>query len=531
MMSPLTQLPQRTQRLVIMAQLILLLAFVGWLYDQLRPVPTQAPSAPLQCISYSPFYQGSNPTNPHTHISATQIEQDLRQLHQQFNCIRTYSVGLGLDAVPAIAQKLGMQVYLGIWIGWLEQDNQQQIQRAIQLSQQYPNTIKALIVGNEVLLRGEQKPAAMQRYFHSIKQRTNTPISYADVWEFWRQHQALQEDVDFVTVHILPYWENDPVAIQQANQHIANVMQRLQQSFDKPILIGETGWPSQGRQRFGAQPGVRNQAIYLQNFLQLAQQKHWQYNLIEAYDQPWKRALEGTVGGYWGIYDVDGKAKFVLGQPLAERQDWPLLLLITALLGLTSVLLIQQGRLQLAGGQSNARAWSNRISFVCWLLLSALHLYIQIDFVLMNSIRFSDWMQLLSVSLLGNGLLLCGLYLHHSQAQSALYRYHSRWLLVLLCLIALLSSLSLIWDGRYRNFLNPLLLIPVVSFSLHSLLIAALKLHIARRLALVLASLLGASALILLWLEPNNLSAQIWLALNLLLAALLLWHRADKTIH
>lgn len=518
-MNPISQLTPRAQRVLMMAKLILLFGCVLWLVDQFRPVPTQAPSAPLQCISYSPFYQGSNPTNPNTRISAAQIEQDLRQLHGQFNCVRTYSVGLGLDAVPAIAQKLGMQVYLGIWIGWLEQDNQQQIQRAIQLSQQYPNTIKALIVGNEVLLRGEQKPAAMQRYFHSIKQRTHTPISYADVWEFWRQHQALQQDVDFVTVHILPYWENDPVAIQHANQHIENVMQLLQQSFHKPILIGETGWPSQGRQRFDAQPGLRNQAQYLQNFLQLAQQKHWQYNLIEAYDQPWKRTLEGTVGGYWGIYDVDGKAKFVLGQPLAERQDWPLLLAITALLGLTSVLLIQRGRLVLGANIPN------QISFLCWLLLSALHLYIQIDFVLINSIRFSDWMQLLSVSLLGNGLLLCGLYLHHSQAQSALYAYHSRWLLILLCLIALLSSLSLIWDGRYRNFLNPLLLIPVMSFSLHSLLIPALQLNIARRLALLLASLLGVSALILLWMEPSNLSTQIWLGLNILLAALLLRHR------
>src|SRR5438876_920503 len=24
---------------------------------------------------------------------------------------------------------------------------------------------------------------------------------------------------------------------------------------------------------------------------------------IEAYDQPWKRQLEGTVGGYWGLLD------------------------------------------------------------------------------------------------------------------------------------------------------------------------------------------------------------------------------------
>ena len=38
-------------------------------------------------------------------------------------------------------------------------------------------------------------------------------------------------------------------------------------------------------------------------------------NLIEAFDQPWKRQLEGAVGGHWGMFDAySRKAKFAWGR-------------------------------------------------------------------------------------------------------------------------------------------------------------------------------------------------------------------------
>ena len=37
--------------------------------------------------------------------------------------------------------------------------------------------------------------------------------------------------------------------------------------------------------------------------LERAKREHFRVNVIEAFDQPWKRALEGTVGGHWGLFD------------------------------------------------------------------------------------------------------------------------------------------------------------------------------------------------------------------------------------
>ncbi len=67
----------------------------------------------------------------------------------------------------------------------------------------------------------------------------------------------------------------------------------------KEVFIGEVGWPSEGRMREGALPSRINQARVIQDVLALAERENFRVNVIEAYDQPWKRALEGTVGGHW----------------------------------------------------------------------------------------------------------------------------------------------------------------------------------------------------------------------------------------
>ena len=93
----------------------------------------------------------------------------------------------------------------------------------------------------------------------------------------------------------------------------------------KEILIGETGWPSQGRMREGALPSRANQARVVSEILDLAKREGFRVNLIEAYDQPWKRQLEGTVGGYWGLFDDAKRAvKYPPGVAISNVPSWKL---------------------------------------------------------------------------------------------------------------------------------------------------------------------------------------------------------------
>ena len=91
----------------------------------------------------------------------------------------------------------------------------------------------------------------------------------------------------------------------------------------KDVIIGEVGWPSEGRMREGALPSPANQARVIQDVLALAKQGNYRVNVIEAFDQPWKRALEGTVGGYWGLLDARTRDyKFIWGEAVSNHPQW-----------------------------------------------------------------------------------------------------------------------------------------------------------------------------------------------------------------
>jgi hypothetical protein len=144
------------------------------------------------------------------------------------------------------------------------------------------------------------------------------------VWEFWLRHRDVASAVDFITIHILPYWEDHPIAVEQAARHVDLIRKQIVTAFpDKEVFIGEFGWPSQGRMREGALPSPVNAARVLQEVVAQGRRENYRVNLIEAYDQPWKRKLEGTVGGYWGLFDAYSRApKFIWGEPVSNFPNW-----------------------------------------------------------------------------------------------------------------------------------------------------------------------------------------------------------------
>src|SRR5580765_8479526 len=262
------------------------------------------PAAKLECVSYAPFRNDQTPHNADLIVSPEQIAEDLAELARISKCIRIYSIDNGLDKVPELASRVGLKVLLGVWIGRDRAKNALLVNTAVSLTKDHPGVIEAIIVGSEVLLRGEMTVSDLREIIRSVKPRVDVPVTYADVWEFWLRYREVGADVDFVTVHFLPYWEDFPPRAEDAAAHVDDLRKQMAVAFPgKEILIGETGWPSHGRMRDGALPSRTNQARVVSEILGLAKQENFRVNLIEAYDQPWKRELEGTVGGYWGLID------------------------------------------------------------------------------------------------------------------------------------------------------------------------------------------------------------------------------------
>ena len=290
---------------------------------QLPPSPL-APGEKLYCLSYAPFRGGQTPLVENTQVTAAQIDEDLKLLARYTDCIRTYSIEFGQDQIAAIAQRHGLKVLQGLWLSNKAARNRAQIATVVALARKYPDTIRAVIVGNEVLLRGELSLADLQAYIRDVKAQIGQPVTYADVWEFWLRYADLKNDVDFVTIHILPYWEDFPLRASLAAAHIDAIRKRVASAMPgKEIVIGEVGWPSAGRMREGALPSPVNQARVIEETLTMAKRENFRVNIIEAFDQPWKRRLEGSVGRYWGIIDRgSGQPKFTFGGAVSNHPHW-----------------------------------------------------------------------------------------------------------------------------------------------------------------------------------------------------------------
>lgn len=284
------------------------------------------PNDKVQCISYAPFRSHQTSLSPATQVSREQIAEDLAQLAEISDCIRTYATDLGLDQIPELASKAGLKVIQGIFLDKDQQKNRTQISTAIRLAREYPGTVIALVVGNETLLRKDITVSDLADTIRSVKAQVSVPVTYADVWEFWLSNRELYDAVDFVTIHILPYWENVPIPAESAAAHADAIRRQVAAAFPgKEILIGEIGWPSQGRMRESALPSRINQARLVSEVLDLARRENFRVNLFEAYDESWKREIEGTVGGSWGLFEGEQRVlKYPAGIPVSNFPLWKL---------------------------------------------------------------------------------------------------------------------------------------------------------------------------------------------------------------
>ncbi len=515
---------------VISTELLLLAALlvglVTWLaLENKRELPALDSSAQttqkLQCVSYAPYYgPNQSPVVPGIQVSRSQIEHDLKKLSSMTDCVRTYAVAQGLDAVPEVAKSLGLKVIIGAWVGWTDEDNRKEVALAVKRANAYPETVKAIIVGNEVLLRREQPEDMVRDYLRWAQAHTEVPVTYADVWEFWLKHPKLEQEVDFITVHILPYWEDAPVAIEYAATHTKAVMHKLAGKFHKPLLIGETGWPSVGRQRFGAEPSLINEARYLREFLQTAREQGWQYNVIEAIDQPWKRDLEGTVGGYWGVFDTDLNPKFSLQGAVPARQDghWP-----WGLGALVAIGLLAWSRYK----QQSTVTHQFKAVVVGGLL--GITAYLQGEYLWQACRDMQEWLALGGVTLIGDGLVLMGVLFPLNKHKSK-----SQVLSTLLLFTMCYASFWLWLDGRYRNFPLVLYALPVLCLFVAQLSqvgckwVCSFSRDSLAKIVLILGALATLLSLRVWYLEPQNQYAMFWLGLVLMMSVVA-WMQSQNT--
>ena len=294
---------------------------LGILFVFNRPDYVPAWPETINGVSFSPFRAGQSPEHPTDYPTEAEISRDLALLSDKVDSVRTYSVERTLGSVPELAAEHGLDVMVGLWISADLDRNWEEIQRLRSILAHNSGNIVGIVVGNEVLLRREITSEQLGKYVDVVKNMAGRiPVTVAETWDIWLKNRALSRKVDFVTAHVLPYWEGIPAG--RAPEYVFDRFQQLKNEFsNKTVFLGEVGWPSEGRQRFGAVPSLQNQAKFLRQFLKLADDKQANYFVLEAFDQIWKTD-EGAVGRYWGIFNAQREAKFPFAAPVTPVPEW-----------------------------------------------------------------------------------------------------------------------------------------------------------------------------------------------------------------
>jgi exo-beta-1,3-glucanase (GH17 family) len=192
------------------------------------------------------------------------MKEDVDLIRGMGNALRTYSSRNGMDKAAAYAQSTGLPVSAGAWLGpertKEEADaNKKEIKAVIALANQV--SLKSVIVGNEVLLRGDLTAERLAGYIREVKAQVGPEVLVATAEIagvlMQPQHRVVVDAVDYLMVHVYPYW--DGVAIDDAAWYVADVFHQASEAAGKRVVIGETGWPSAGHPTSTRSPAWRTQ--------------------------------------------------------------------------------------------------------------------------------------------------------------------------------------------------------------------------------------------------------------------------------
>lgn len=311
--------------------------------NSLQQKSTDLLSGVSTAVCYSGFRTGQHPDrgNGAVNPSESDILEDLQILKKAgFTLIRLYDCGensqLVLDVIKK--NKLSTKVLQGVWLkaelsnhlscDWLTapipleelEDNRiknlAEIQRGIELANNYSEIIVAVNVGNEALVDWNDHKVAtgtIISYVKTVQDQIKQPVTVAENYEWWAAHgQELAATVDFVSIHIYPVWEGKDIDESLAYS-IANITKVKTALPEASIVITEAGWPSIASE-FGERASEEKQAQYYKQLSLFSEKNNITTFFFEAFDEDWKGAANNPLGAekHWGLFNIDRTPKEVM---------------------------------------------------------------------------------------------------------------------------------------------------------------------------------------------------------------------------
>ncbi|MGL2993429.1 glycosyl hydrolase family 17 protein [Flavobacterium sp. TSSA_36] len=334
-----------------------------------------------QAICYGGYRSNTRENVP----TVAQIVDDMRILSaMNIKVIRTYNVHYTetsnmLKAIRLLKNEnpsFEMYVMLGAWIdcknSWTNQPlvrnqdserNAVEIKEAVRLTNEYPDIVKIIAVGNEAMVKWATSyyvaPSIILKWVNhlqELKQNDQLPkdvwITSSDNFASWgggdkEYHVAdltqLMKAVDYISLHTYPmhdthynpkFWgilkedatlsekeKIDKAMLRARDYAIAQytAVKKYMESLgiNKPIHIGETGWASISNEFYGATGSKATDeykaAVYYQVMRDWSNANGIALFYFEAFDEQWKDS-KNPLGSenHFGLINLQGQAKYAL---------------------------------------------------------------------------------------------------------------------------------------------------------------------------------------------------------------------------
>ena len=283
---------------------------------------TITPPSALDAVSSLSYTVGApeDQNKPMTEAIRARVHRDMAAIATVARGVRLYAARGRNAELVGMAKEHNLSVVAGAWIGRDMNENWQEVGAVLELAKRNTN-VRSLIVGNETILRKELLPSQLIELIRKARREARLPVSTGETWDIWLAHPELVREVDFIAAHVLPYWEG--ISADIVVEYAFDRYEALRKAYPgKRVVIAEFGWPSKGYNNRAADPGPTIQAKTIRAFVHRAVDEDVAFNIIEAFDQPWK-TREGSVGAYWGLFDSQARLKFPLEGDVRDKYFYP----------------------------------------------------------------------------------------------------------------------------------------------------------------------------------------------------------------
>ena len=258
-------------------------------------------------LCFSPYEEGQQVGDQ---LSLEQIERRMNIISPSVKWVRSFSCSGGNELIPQVAHKKGLKTMVGAWIGDDPKASEEEIKTLIKMANE--GHVDIAVVGNEVLMREELGEDQVIAYIKQVREAipSNIQVGYVDAYYQFIERPALIDACDIILANCYPFWEGiDNLYSAYSVQHMYELTKAI--SNGKKVIVTETGWPCGGKSVGDAVPSDENAMKFFIKIQKWAQEEQAELFYFTSFDESWKVAYEGEVGGNWGLWDKDEKLKYL----------------------------------------------------------------------------------------------------------------------------------------------------------------------------------------------------------------------------